>query len=614
MSIQSNELKKYQQLIDESFFDEAFQVLAQEVAKIEDVIEQKRVIRMALSYPLQESKIIELANRNQLNELATAMNKTFDKPNFEDLKGRLSTIISNKEASKIVSVAIIENNFDVAKTFMPYAIKDLSVYKTTIETVTNANNVEGLRFMCENFDNIHFDSGELLARAADMKTDALKMLIDEFNFDFNTQARPECNLVLNLITQGNTKNFEWLNKNYGTKINYNFELIYKLIEKENKLDFYSIMLTNPNLKQVHVEKIGNYLFTPKVIDGQSHHDIYEKFFTHKSFDDQTFALGQGYFIYGLLSKIGNVAKRESNDTVRNYVRVLDAYMNTLEEDTIPDSPEFHIVGAAVHVAKVGDTPGTNEACIAVLRRFPRYINKPNPSALLPIQQVEKDSYLYQMLINNGAVTPEPEPTFWTNVLNVFAGKKNKKEAVVEDTQTIKENKASETSIGIIRIKMKNDFRTMQDYLLDELCDASIKMKCENMFLKADKLSMVMEKKNLNSYGDELHFLSENFAKYLKSSLKAYIELSHAAYELENNPKKLEEAKKLCMEHVNLLTEQLDLITSNISNGLSQDALIELKASGKFLEERFNKTLNSDSNVESTEDNDVVQVRPLKPKN
>jgi hypothetical protein len=614
MNIQSNELQKYQQLIDEAFFDEAFQVLTQEVSKIEDVIEQKRVIRMALSYPLQENKIIQLANKNQLNELATAMNKIFDKPNFEDLKGRLSTIISNKEASKIVSVATIENNFDVAKTFLPYAMKDLSVYKATIETITNANNVEALRFMCANFDNIHYESGELLARAADMKPEALKMLIDEFNFDFNTQNRPECNLALNLITQGNTKNFEWLNKTYGAKINYNFDLIYKLIEKENNIEFYSIMLGNPNLKQVHVEKIGNYLFTPKVIDTQSHNEIYEKFFTHKSFDDQTFALGQGYFIYGLLSKIGNVAKRESNDTVRNYVRVLDAYMTTLEEDTIPDSPEFHIVGAAVHVAKVGNTSGTNEACVSVLRRFPRYINKPNPSGMLPIQQVDKDSFLHQMLVNNGAVAPEPEPTFWTNVLSVFKGKKDKKEVAMEESQSTSETKPQDTSIGVIRIKMKNDFRTMQDYLLDELCDPSIKMKCENMFLKADKLSMVMEKKNMNSYGDELHFLSENFAKYLKSSLKAYIELSHAAYALDNNPKKLEEARKLCMEHVNLLTEQLDLITSNISNGLSQDALLELKASGKFLEDRFNKTLNSESDIASTEDDGVVQIRPLKPKN
>src|SRR5579875_1742712 len=113
MKNQSNELPKYQQLIDEAFFDEAFQFLVKEVAKIEDVIEQKRVIRMALSYPLQESKIIDLASKNQL--------------------------------------------------------KELSIYKTTIEKITHSNNVEALHFMCANFENIHYESGELLARASDMK-------------------------------------------------------------------------------------------------------------------------------------------------------------------------------------------------------------------------------------------------------------------------------------------------------------------------------------------------------------------------------------------------------------------------------------------------------------
>lgn len=608
---QSKELQKFKQLIDETFFNDAFQVLEQEVSKIEDIIEQKRIIRMALSYSLEENKIIELANVNQLNELITVVNKVFDKPNFEDFKSRLSTIINNKEASKIVSVAIIENNFDVAKTFMPYAIKDLSLYKGTIEAIINANNVEALRFLCENFDNIYFDSGELLARAVDMKPEALRMLIDEFNFDLNNQNRPECNLTLNLIAKGNVKSFDWLNKVYSSKINYNFELIYQLIEKQNNIEFYSIMLKNPNLKQAHIEKIGNYLFSEKVVETQSNNDIYEKFFTHKSFNDQAFTLGQGYFIYGLISKIGHVAKSQANEIVRSYARILNTYLNTYDKDTVPDAPDIHIIGAAIRMAKIGKTPEASEACIAVARRFPRYINKPNPSGELPIQQIEKDSYLYQMFINNGAVSPEPEPTFWTNVFNVFKGKKDKKE-VVEEVSSSVDNTNSGNSINVIRIKMKNDFRTMQNYLLDELCDPSIKMKCENMFLKADRLSMVMEKKNMTSYGEELHFLSENFAKYLKSSLKAYIDLSHTTSQLESNPKKMEEAKKLCMEHVNLLTEQLDLITGNISNGLSQDALIELKASGKFLEERFNKTLDSNLEESLKEENEVVQIRPLKP--
>jgi hypothetical protein len=610
-----NELKKYQQLIDEAFFDEAFQVLKNDVSNIKDTIEQKRIIRLAFSIPLQEKQLMGLASKNQLGDLVHAMNKALEEPFFEDMKSRLSTIVNNREASKIVAVCMLEGKLDAAKTFVPYAIKDASVYDETIDTLVVNNNVEGLRFLCENFDNIHFNSDELLAKATNMKPEALRMLIDEFDFDMNVQTRLESNLILNIIAENNIKNFDWLNKNYPSKINYSQDMIYQMIEKEDNVDFYSTMLSNQNLKQVHLEKIGNFLFNPKSVEKYSQTDIYEKFFAHKNFDDQAFTLGQGYFIYGLLSKIGTASKRESNDSVRNYVRVLNTYMNTLESDIVPDSPDFHIVGAAVHVAKVGNTQSTNDACVAVMRRFPRYINKPNPSGMLPIQQVEKDSFLYQMLVNNGAVSPEPEPTFWGSVLNVFKGKKEKKEVIVEqESPQQKQETTPQSSIGVIRIKMRNDFRTMREYLADELCDPSIKMKCENMFLKADKLSMVMEKNNLSSFNDELHFLSENFSNYLKKSLKAYIDLAHATHDLDEDQVKTNKAKKLCMEHVNLLTEQLDLITNNISNGLTDNAMMELKTRGKFLEDRFNQSLkdediDTDLNSENNpDDNKAVQVR------
>lgn len=618
------EISKYLELIEESFFTEAFQALKRDTSKIEDVIEQKKAIRTALNIPLQEENLLQFDNKGQLGELASAMSTALEDPYFADMKNRFSSIITSSDASKIVSVCLAENKLQVAGTFAPFAIKDASNYKEILDVLIESNNINGLRFVCENFDNIHFNSGELLGNASRMKPEAMKMLIDEFDFDMNVINPLENNLALNLIAQQNIKNFDWLNKNYGSKINYSNDMIYPMIEKGgSSAELYSVMLGNPNLKPVHLEKIGNFLFNPKSIAKYSETDIYERFFSHKAFDDQAFTLGQGYFIYGLLSKIGNVAKRESNDVVRHYVRVLDTYLNTLESNTVPDSPEFHIVGAAVHVAKMGDMASTNEACVLTIKRFPSYINKPNPSGELPIQQIEKDSFLYQMLLNNGAVPPEPPPTFWTNVLNVFKGKKEKKEVVVEQPQEEVKSTSAQSTIGIIRIKMRNDFRTMRDYLSDEQCDPSIKMKCENMFLKADKLGMVMEKNNLSSFNEELHFLSENFSNYLVKSLKAYIELSHTVNELdagEQSQSKIQKAKKICLEHVNLLSEQLDLITNNISNGLSNGAMMDLKARGKFLEERFNQSLKDDNSMgdisdlsNNDDENKIVQVRSTKNK-
>lgn len=206
-----------------------------------------------------------------------------------------------------------------------------------------------------------------------------------------------------------------------------------------------------------------------------------------------------------------------------------------------------------------------------------------------------------------------------SVLGVFKGKKEKKDVVIEQEDTqMPQQETAQSSIGIIRIKMRNDFRTMKEYISNELCEPSIKMKCENMFLKADKLLTVMEKNNMSSYNEELHFLSENFSNYLKKSLKAYIDLAHATHELDDDQSRTLKAKNLCMEHVNLLTEQLDLIINNISNGLAGNAMMELKARGKFLEDRFNQTLtveDSKTSVgqENKEEDKIVQIRTSKNK-
>jgi len=617
----SRELRTYMELIEDSLFDETFQLLEKQASKIEDDIEQKRYIRNVFNYLFDEDTFVGLLEENKWGNLGKAISTALERPFFEDIKNRLGTVLNVDEASKVSSVLILENDFKSAETFLPYANKDLSIYNSTLTEIIESNNIAALKYVCKNFENIHFNSDELLAMCSNMKTEAIEMLIEDFDFEITTQNRLEKNLAVNMAIDRNIKNFEWLNKHYGDKINYGQEILFSLIEKNDPVGFYGVMLGNKNLKQPQLEKVGNFLFNPKSVDKLSQTDLYEKFFHHKNFDDQMFTLGQGYFVYGLLSKMGLSAKKEGNDSSRKYVRILDTYLNSVVSDSIPDSPEFHVVGAAVHVAKIGDCQSVTDACVLVMRRFGQYINRPNPSGLLPINQVEKESPLFRILINNGAIPPEPEPTFWGNVFNIFKGKKEEK--VYQPIRQEKVSKQSDSfnnkesnSITSIRIKMRSDFRTMQEYISDNSCDPVIKMKCENMFLKADKLSMVMEKNNLTSFVDELHFLSENFSNYLKQSLKAYSNIVENSSKLENDEvtsNKVEKAKKICMEHVDLLTEQLNLITSNISNGLNDGALTQLKARGKFLEERFNQSLDdfqTEDNSE-TKDDGIVQIRPKK---
>ena len=607
------ELRGYMELIEDSLYEEVFELLEKQADKIEDSIERKRYIRNVFGGLFEEEVFVDILNQGKWSDLAVALSVALNRPFFEDMKNRFGTMINIEEASKIISILIIDGKYEAAKTFLPYANKDISLYDSTLNKIMLANNIESLRFVCENFENIHFNSEELLSRSAVMETESIVMLINDFGFDLQLQGRQENNLVVRLLRNGKIKTFDWLNKNHPEKIDYGNEMIYKLIEREivDKglvLEFISSILSNPYLKQPHIEKIGNFLFNSKNVEKFYQSDIYEKFFTNRSFDEQIFTLGQGYFIYGILAKIGITSKREGSDVANCYVSILNSYLNTYEKDEVPDSPELHIVGAAVQVAKVGNCKSATEACVLIMRRFGKYINRPNPSGLLPISQVEKESPLFRILVNNGAISPEPEPTFWTSVFGIFKNKSVTQYIPQQSSNSV--HSVRQTSITGIRAKMRNDFRSMREYISNENCDAEIKIKCENMFLKADKLALVMEKNNLISFTDELHFLSENFSNYLKQSLKAYIDLVFTTKNLDEVStayKKIEHAKKVCMNHVNLLVEQLDLISSNISNDLSDGALSQLKVRSKFLEQRFNQSIDSVDDFE--ENNGIVQVIP-----
>lgn len=614
------EMQQYMDLIEDGLFDEVFDILQERVSKIDNSLEKKKYIMNFFSELMSEEIFDAILEEDKWGPLAVSMVQAInERPFLNDVKSKLGNIVPEEQATVLLSILILSNELETAKTFLPYANKDLSTFNRTVEEVTGKNNLEGLRFFCEYMENVHFNEGALLRIASEMKPEALKMLIDEFSFDINEQSKGKMNvnLVQALILDKNLKNFSFVAKNYGNKINFNLPAvldkssaqfsIFDLIDKTNmQSEFYSLLLDNSSLKPAFIERIGNSLFDQDVIQKCSQTDIYAKFFSHPSFDHQLFNLGQGYFLYGLLSRMGVAAKRSENgdEMARHYYRILDAYLDNTSDDTVPESPQYHIVGAAIHVAVLSDCPSVTDACTLITRRYKQYINKPNPSGVLPISQVEKDSPLFRLLINNGAIPPEPPPTFWSSVVGLFGGKK--KSQTMPDEELVTKQERATGTIASIRVKMREDFRTMREYIANDYCDPSIKMKCETMFLKADKLAMVMEKNNLVSFYDELHFLSENFSNYLKKSLKAYTEVISSSVDLSDvkNDARVQKAKELCVDHVKLLTEQVDLITDNISHDMTDNAMSSLRVTDKFLQDKFKKARPFE-----LDDSGIIQNKP-----
>lgn len=624
-SLTENQLK-YQQYLDSILYEDLFAEFKKNVTQKESNLDKVAVINEFFGFVFSYENYDKLLDNGKLS----LFNKVFLKELNEDkfyseniIMDRIDILLNKQMCSLHFSDAVLNSNFENAKIILPYAEQNIDEYVNTLKQIQSKNDIDALRFMCESLKNIHYGNGELLHSCVSMSTSAIDMLIKDFKFSITDQVSSSgMSLIQHCVDKSLLNKFTYLIENYYSDINLsqpianastsvrsakvavlpegvkskgNRESIFDLIVNNKKeFEFLSVLLSveDPKfLKQSHINMIGSIIFTDEKIAKYAKTDIYDKFFSHPSFDAQVFNLGQGSFIYGLLSRMGICLTKNDNDELgQNYVRILDSYISNANIDEIPTVPEFHVVGAAIHVAKVSEKPSARDACRLIIKNFKQLINKPNPSGVLPISQITSDNPIYRTLIDNGAITPEPEPTFFKSFLRMFEKKKKIKIENAADIEDISNKNVTVGSISSIRGNLKSDFRDMRNLLSNPEMDADIKIRCENMFLKADNIALVLEKNNLNNFFDEIHFLSENFSNYLKKSLGAYDKILDGNSKIASQTfeSKVEEAKKMCLKHVKLLEDQTDLILNNIGNEIGDSVLKDLRIRGRFLEEKFDK--------------------------
>lgn len=630
----NEDMKQYGDLINESLFDEAFMLLEKNARQIDDPIEKSRHIRGFFTHVFDSKFFSNILKSDKLLSFSSStVTNLRTRPFLSDVSQKLGNYIDATKMSIMLAYLILNNEFDNARFILPFSNRNLQEFRNTIKEVGKRNDVDALRFICENMENIHFNEDALLRLSGDMSPEALKMLIEEFDFDVNQQSRENgFNLIHALVSDKNVKNFQYIVENYGDNINWSLTAmrdranmtVFNIIDQQGmQNEFFSVILEDMTLRSQYVERIATSLFDSKeVVNKCSQTDIYRHLFAHPNFDSQTINLGQGYFLYGLLSRIGVIANSEHGDQelARSYLRIIDQYVNTTMEDTIADGNEYHIVGAALYVSIVTPEKVVADAASLIIRRYKSYVNKPNPNGMLPINQVPPESHLYRVLLSNGALPPEPEIGFWGKL----RGKSNNvsrqaQMEVMQASQAMENPRPSGLTgnIGQIRQQMREDFRDMRQYLTHERCDPSIKFQCENMFLKADKLATMMDKYQINQGFEEMNFLSENFSNYLKGTIKYYIDVCQAIVDLSSGDKrdaKLKEAKEKCQEQVHLLTEQLALISDNIFADVENNANRDLRVRGRFLEEKFgttsaNKKIRVQDNAEDQSRQEQSQPAP-----
>lgn len=598
---------EYIKLLNDALYEDAFLLLEKNISLVESKLEQKKQIREFLS--IVNDKFDDILEEGRLVVFSSEfIHAITTLPFLEESAKKLNTIFEPERVALMFSKLVSNNEFNNAKILLPYFSKNIESFPKTVSAVIDEKNTDGLRFLCENMDNTHYNNGEILRKSANMPVQTIISLIEDFDFDINeTDINVRSNLISEVVIAKNTRGFKALVDKFGDSINWgqifsskSGTTIFDFIDATRiPLQFYSVLLAKEDLKQTYVERIGQTLFeNDEMVKSASNTDIYDKFFSHPNFDHASFNLGQGYCLYGLLAKMGLSASEEYKKPVaKAYVKIIDSFLNARVDDEMPQATNLHIVGAAVYVAKESQSQETLDACSLVLRRYKHYVNKPNPDGKLPITQVEENSALYRMLVNNGAITPKPPPGFWASVAtSVGLMKKNSiedeiREQEIKDLFSKKEKTKATPNFGSlssVKVEMRDNFREMRETLSNHLCDPVIKMRCENMFLKSENLVTKMEKYKLTNSTEDVYFLGQTFSSYLSKSLKSYMKVCEAAIDFGKNDidSKLEKAKRDCLEGIGLLEKQLDLIVNNVSSEVEKSAQNGSRINRKFLENRF----------------------------
>lgn len=616
--LMKEDMKEYVELFEDSLFDEAFLLLERNSTKFgDDIIARNKHIRNFFGFIFEDDFFNELLENNRLLPVASSFVDNLIKKEFlKDMGSKLGNFVDSDMISIMYSFLLLNNEFEKAKFLIPFFQANAQGFPKTINEIVSKNNLKALRFVCENMNNIHFNEGSLLRLSSDMSPQALKMLIEEFDFKINEQSKDTGeNLVTALIKDKNIKNFQFIVENYSNRVNWGLTTkkikqtasIFDLIDASGiRNELYEILLDDLTLKSNYIERIANSLFeNDKVVAATIETDIYSKLFSHPSFDPQTFNLGQSHLIYGLLSKLGRAATQETEQEARMYLKVLECYLENHSDDSVPEAPEYHVVGAVMWVASESKSAVGADAATLIIRHFPKYINRPNPNGNLPIMQegIEKDSPLYRLLVNQGAIPLEEDKGFWTSISKAFNknGKPRVNAELLEKAQREQEAvvESKNTPLTGLRAKMRDDFRVMTELLNNPLCDGTIKLKCENMFLNADRLALMMDKHKVKNAYEDFNFLSENFSNYLKKSLTSYIEICEATVDFDHivkKPEKLEKAKKQCLENIELLNKQLSLMGSQLFEDVEQASTRDLRVQNKFLKERFDQA-TQEMNIE-----------------
>ena len=100
-------------------------------------------------------------------------------------------------------------------------------------------------------------------------------------------------------------------------------------------------------------------------------DIYDRLFSHVSFDPNITSLGPNHLLYNILATIGVNSRSISSNAAlsEGYFKIIDSYFTQRGNQPIAPNAEYHILGAAIYLAKEIDIPLSRDVLSLILKNY-----------------------------------------------------------------------------------------------------------------------------------------------------------------------------------------------------------------------------------------------------
>lgn len=505
--------------------------------------------------------------------------------------------IDKKEVTLILAKLIQNNSYDEAKKLLPYVEDlDLENYPNTLQNIFSNQNVKGLYFLLENFNNIYFSHQEVLIKSIDVfNFEIFQTLIEKFKFNLTEQNIKTGDSVMLQVLKSKTNDKHdyifYLLENHLDKI----DLLQLNLKNENYFNFIDRKLPDIFLKPIlkssfcnknYLISISKIIFDPQYISNFGFSEIYDLFLKNPEIDKSEILSSS--LVEMFLDLINYMFSIQHSKNIENSITVFEKML-----EVVSKYPLYRDNLSVLHFAIEKWDSGTRDSqgrrtylvnsfipIKLLAKKFPELTNVPYKNG-----KYIRDYYPSQDFVNIGCTMTKPTIPLKIQIQQLVKFIKNlfKKQQINIIQEEITNN---ETSLLELQKLYQEKLETIGKLFNQTNCnfDISIRLKIESLIMRNLQFFDLLLKTNLDTINDDLNFLKNSFFNHLENISKLYINATESSIDSSQNKDINNETTK----QLGMLEEQLNICIKRTLDSLKDSQKMEISNYTKLLQTLFRK--------------------------